>query len=373
MSFQPEQPFNDLPDLPPAAELETMAVLKRCIRARAALGELKQAGALIPNPSVLINTLPLLEARDSTEIENIVTTSDRLFRFAASEQRGDPATREALRYRKALAEGFASLESRPLCTATAVRICQIIKDAPLDVRKVPGTRLANATSGEVIYTPPEGEALLRDKLANWERFIHQQDALDPLVRLAVAHYQFEAIHPFTDGNGRTGRVLNSLFLIETGLLTLPILYLSRYMLQHRADYYRLLLGVTREQAWEAWLLFMLQGIEETALWTLNKITAIRGLMTHTIEYVQSALPMIYSRELLDLIFEQPYCRIANLVSAGIAQRQTASEYLKKLESIGVLRQEQVGREKLFIHSHLMQLLTEESNTFTPYPRTREES
>ncbi len=367
MPFQPNQPYNDLPDLPPDIELETAAVLKACIRARVALAELKQAGALIPNPAVLINTLPLLEARDSSEIENIVTTSDRLFRYAASEQARDPASREALRYRKALAEGFASLGERPLCTRTAVDICRIIKDAPLDVRKVPGVRLASAPGGAVIYTPPEGETLLRDKLANWERFLHRQDDLDPLVRLAVAHYQFEAIHPFTDGNGRTGRVLNSLLLVESGLLTLPILYLSRYILRHRSDYYRRLLEVTRDEGWEAWILFMLEGIEETARWTLNKIIALRALMAHTIDHVQRELPAIYSRELVDSIFEQPYCRIANLVEAGIARRQTASEYLRKLEAIGVLRQEPLGREKLFIHVRLMHLLTQEGNDFDPYP------
>ncbi|MBL3528954.1 MAG: Fic family protein [gamma proteobacterium endosymbiont of Lamellibrachia anaximandri] len=255
---------------------------------------------------------------------------------------------------------------------TAVRVCQIIKDAPLDIRKVPGTRLANARAGEVIYTPPEGESLLRDKLANWEQFLHQQDEIDPLVRLAVAHYQFEAIHPFTDGNGRTGRVLNSLFLIENGLLSLPILYLSRYILRHRSDYYRLLLDVTHEEYWEEWILFMLTGIEETAIWTLKKIAAVRALMAHSIEYVQAELPSIYTHELLDQLFEQPYCRISNLVEAGIAKRQTASEYLKKLVTIGVLREVKAGREKLFVHPRLIQLLTEDDNDFSPYNQGRRE-
>lgn len=366
MTFRPDQPYNSLPDLPPRVELETRAVLKQCIRARAALAELKQAGELIPNQTMLINTLPLLEARDSSKIENIVTTADRLFQYAANEQASDPATKEALRYRTALADGFASLEQRPLCTATAVKICQTIKGAPMDIRTVPGTRLANASTGVVIYTPPEGEALLRDKLANWEHFLHLQHELDPLVRLAVAHYQFEAIHPFTDGNGRTGRVINSLFLIESCLLTLPILYLSRYILHNRTDYYRLLLEVSQADNWEKWILFMLLGIEETAIWTRKKINAIRSLMSYTVEIVQAELPAIYSRELVEQLFEQPYCRIANLVDAGVAKRQTASEYLKKLCAIGVLKEVKAGREKLFVHPRLVGLLSSEANDVRPY-------
>ena len=366
MNFKPDQPFNALPDLPPQQELETRAVLKHCIPARAALAELKQAGELLPNQAVLINTLPLLEARDSSEIENIVTTADRLFEYAESGEAADPATKEALRYRTALAEGFANLRKRPLCTATAVKVCQTIKDTPLDIRKVPGTTLANAATGEVIYTPPEGESLLRDKLANWEQFLHDETDLDPLVRLAVSHYQFEAIHPFVDGNGRTGRVLNILFLIERGLLTLPILYLSRHIIQNKADYYRLLLDVTRNGEWEAWVLFMLQAVEETATWTCQKIAAIQALMKDTALYVKIALPNLYSRELVDVLFEQPYCRIGNLVDAGIAKRQTASEYLKKLCTVGVLEERKAGREKLFVHPKLIHLLTTDENEFPPY-------
>jgi Fic family protein len=234
------------------------------------------------------------------------------------------------------------------------------------VRRVPGTKLANAATGRVIYTPPEGESLLRDLLTNWERFLHAPAPLDPLVRMAVAHYQFEAIHPFTDGNGRTGRVLNSLFLVEQELLTLPVLYLSRYVIARKADYYRLLLAVTRDGAWEPWVLFVLAGVEETALWTTGKIAAVRSLATATTAHVRRGLPKIYTRELMDIIFSQPYCRIANLVESGIAQRQAAARYLKSLVGIGVLREETLGREKLFLHPKLMQLLTREANSFTAY-------
>jgi len=367
-AWHPDRPHNDLPPLPPALDLEPRAVLKQCVTARAALAELKQAAELIPNPAMLINTLPVLEARASSEIENIVTTADRLFRHLAADSGADPATHEALRYRRALLEGVKALKARPLTTRTAESICTQIKGVQMSVRKVPGTALANYATGEVVYTPPEGEARIRDLLANWERFLHDDSAIDPLVRMAAAHYQFEAIHPFTDGNGRTGRVLNSLFLVEQGLLALPILYLSRYIIANRADYYRLLLAVTRDGAWEPWLLYMLRAVEDTASWTTRKIGAIRRLASDTADDVRKKLPKIYSRELVDVIFEQPYCRIANLVDAKIAGRQAASRYLKALVSIGVLRERAFGREKLFVNPKLMNLLTRDGR---PTERGRE--
>ena len=363
--WRPAEPFNALPLLPPLAELETKTILKRCITARAALAELKQAAELIPNQAVLINTLPLLEAQASSEIENIITTTDRLFQYREMDDTADAATKEALRYSRALLDGFRSLQKRPLAKRTAEEICTLIKGAPMRVRKIPGTALARQ-SGEIVYTPPVGEDLLRSLLANWERFLHEATEIDPLVRMAVAHYQFEAIHPFTDGNGRTGRVLNSLFFISEGLLTLPILYLSRYIIQHKADYYRLLREVTQTDEWEGWVLFMLKGVEETAGWTVAKIAAIRKLQAHTVEYVRKTVPKIYSHELVNLIFELPYCRIQNLTELELAGRQTASVYLKELVRIGVLEEKAVGREKLFIHPKLMRLLTREANDFTAY-------
>jgi len=365
-SWQPDRPYNDLPRLPPVTELETKPVLKQCVTARAALAELKQAAELIPNPAMLINTLPLLEARASSEIENIVTTADQLFRHLQADAGADPATKEALRYRRALLEGVKALKTRPLTTRTAESICTQIKGVEMSVRKVPGTALANDATGRAVYTPPEGEARIRDLLANWERFLHEEETIDPLVRMAAAHYQFEAIHPFTDGNGRTGRVVNSLFLVEQGLLPLPILYLSRYIIANKADYYRLLLAVTRDGAWEPWLLYILRAVEDTAVWTTAKIGAVRKLAGDTTEYIRGKLPKIYSHELVDVIFEQPYCRIANLVDAKIAGRQAASRYLKALVSIGVLREQTFGREKLFVHPKLMTLLTRDRNTFESY-------
>lgn len=341
-------------------------MLKRCITARAALAELKQAAELIPNQTMLINTIPLLEAKDSSEIENIVTTTDKLFQHAQSDGQADAATKEALRYRSALQSGFLSLALRPLCTATAIEVCRTLKGVDMDIRRVPGTQLANDRTGEVIYTPPEGEAHLRDMLSNWERFLHNETDLDPLIRMAVGHYQFEAIHPFSDGNGRTGRIINILYLIQEELLTLPILYMSRHIIAHKNDYYRLLLDVTRYGAWEPWLLFMLQAVEETAHWTTQKIGAIRTLVEHTTAHVRQRLPKTYTRELIDVIFEQPYCRIGNLVEKGIAQRQAASRYLKDLAALGVLQEVSVGKEKIFIHPKLMQLLERDSNVFAPY-------
>lgn len=360
------RPWNALPGLPPKVDLETKVVLKQCVKSRAALAGLNQAAQLIPNPAMLINTLPLLEARASSEIENIVTTADKLFQHLQADAGADPATKEALRYRRALLQGVRELKSRPLATRTAETICSQIKGVEMAIRKVPGTALTNAATGAVVYTPPEGEQRIRDLLANWERFLHEEDAIDPLIRMAVAHYQFEAIHPFTDGNGRTGRVLNSLFLVEKGLLTLPILYLSRYIIAHKADYYRLLLDVTRQGAWEEWLVYVLQGVEETASWTIGKIGAVRKLSSDTTEYIRRKLPKIYSRELVDVIFEQPYCRISNLVEAGIAGRQAASRYLKALVAAGVLEERAAGKEKLFVHPKLMNLLIRDSNTVTAY-------
>ncbi len=366
--WQADRPHNQLPPLPPPQDLESRAILKACITARAALAELKQAAELIPNQAMLINTIPLLEAKDSSEIENIVTTTDKLFQHAQTggNAEADPATKEALRYRSALRQGYESLSERPLCTATAVEICRTLKAVDMDIRKTPGTQLINDRTGDIIYTPPEGEALLRDMLANWERFIHNEVDIDPLIRMAVAHYQFEAIHPFIDGNGRTGRVINILFLIQQDLLQLPILYLSRHIIQNKADYYRLLLAVTKEHDWETWILYMLKAVEETSLWTTGKIGGIRNLAEHTTTHVRQALPKIYSRELVDVIFEQPYCRISDLVTKGVAQRQAASRYLKELVAIGVLREVAFGKEKLFIHPKLMQLLSWDGNEFVKY-------
>ena len=367
--FEPIVPYNDLPELPPPLEvIESRPVLRKCIAARVALAELKQAAELIPNAAVLVNALPLLEAKASSEIENIVTTTDKLFEFAdIAEERADAATKEALRYRTALFEGTKMVRRGMLTMDQAIQICSTIKDVELDLRAGSGTQLSNRATGEVIYTPPVGQKLLHQKLENWQAFIHDATDIDPLVRMAVQHYQFEAIHPFADGNGRTGRILNILFLVEQGLLDSPILYLSRYIIREKADYYRLLLEVTRDQAWEPWILFMLDCVEDTCTWTTGKIKAIRDLMQYTSEHIQKTLPKIYSWELVSALFKQPYCRIANLVAANVAKRQTASVYLKQLCDIGVLQEHKSGRETLFVQPKYVSLLSAEGNNWTVYP------
>jgi Fic family protein len=369
MSFDPSVPYNDLPLLPPPLEsLETASVLKKCISARVALAELKQAAELIPNAAVLVNALPLLEAQASSEIENIVTTTDKLLEYVNTpEHRApDPATKEALRYRRALFEGVRKVQRGQLTIDAAIDVCRTIKDERLDLRSKPGTTLRNMATGGVVYTPPEGQAVIRKKLENWEEFLAARTDLDPLIRCAVQHYQFEAIHPFADGNGRTGRILNILFLVQQGLLDSPILYMSRYIIRNKADYYRLLLEVTTKQAWVPWISFMLDSIENTCVWTTEKIKAIRDLMRHTGDFIQRRAPKIYTWELVELLFKQPYCRIANVVDAGIAKRQTASVYLKTLADAGVLREINAGRESLFVHPKYIELLTGDENVWVFY-------
>lgn len=365
--FDPTKPFNDLPPLPPNVDIETKNIMRKCVAASRALAELKSASELIPNADVLINTIPLREARDSSAIENIVTTNDTLFRYAGLNELGaDPATKEALRYRRALWEGYQELLKRPLSTNVALRICQTIKNTNLNIRKTTGTTLANDKTGKIIYTPPIGETLLKDKLKNWEIFLHEYEEIDPLIKMAIAHYQFEAIHPFPDGNGRTGRVLNILYLIDKRLLDIPVLYLSRYIIENKDNYYSLLSKVTKDGEWEKWIIYMLDAVEQTAQWTTSKIRAIKDLMDHTLEYVSDTSPKIYRYELIELIFVQPYCRINYLTEAGIAKRQTASNYLKELCEIGVVEEFKSGRDKLFIHTKYLDLLIDDHHKFKSY-------
>jgi cell filamentation protein, protein adenylyltransferase len=369
MPFDPSTPYNELPLLPPPLErIETGPILKKCISARVALAELKQAAELIPNASVLVNALPLLEAQASSEIENIVTTTDKLLEYAEAPdtKAADPATKEALRYRRALFEGTRKVQTGKLTIDTAIDVCRTIKDDKIELRSKPGTTLRSSATGAVIYTPPVGKDVIREKLANWQEFLTAKNDIDPLIRCAVQHYQFEAIHPFPDGNGRTGRILNILYLVQQDLLDTPILYLSRYIIRNKGDYYRLLLEVTTKQNWAPWIIFMLDSIENTCGWTTEKIKSIRDLMRHTGEYIHRQLPKIYTWELVELLFKQPYCRIANVVDAGLAKRQTASVYLKSLTEIGVLKELNAGRESLFVHPKYIELLTGDENVWVFY-------
>jgi Fic family protein len=367
MSNNPLKPYNDLPLLPPRHDVETKTVLKACVGARAALAELRTAGDLIPDQRVLIHIIPLLEARGSSEIENIVTTNDELFRQASLEDgSADPATKEALRYRAALFEGFEAIKQRPITTATAIEIVRTLKGVNLDIRATPGTTLTNSHTGEVIYTPPEGAEHLRSLLANWERFLNEPTDLDPVVRMALLHYQFEAIHPFVDGNGRTGRVLNILCLVQDKLLDLPTLYLSRHILKTRGEYYRLLSQVTATGEWEPWVVYMLKAVEQTAIWTMLKIRSIRQQMDLATELVRTGAPKVYSRELVELLFTKPYCRIGDVVERGIAKRESASKYLKELVALGMLFEEKSGRDKVYMHKAYMELLSSDEHAVRPY-------
>ena len=352
MQFDRSQPYNDLPLLPPGVELETKAVLKQAITANRVLANLRGLAAQIPNQGVLINSIVLQEARLSSAIENIVTTNDELYRADAdADGKTDAHTKEVLRYRQALNHGFLALKTRPLSTNLFIEMVQIIKEMDFQVRKLPGTALKNAQA-EVVYTPPVGEQVIRDKLANLEQFIHADDDLDPLIKMAVMHYQFEAIHPFDDGNGRTGRILNLLFLVEKGLLDIPVLFLSRYIIANKTAYYEGLRGVTERREWENWLLFMLRAVESTAQQTFDQVTRIRAVMEQVREQVQQQAPAIYSKDLVEVIFRHPYTKIQFLVDANIAKRQTASAYLQTLAGLGFLRQSKHGREMYYINDAL---------------------
>ena len=358
MAYRNNEPYNDLPLLPPAAALETKAVLRRAITASRALAELKGAGNLIPNQAILINAIPLQEARLSSEIENIVTTQDALFRAAAAEPgRADPPTREVLRYRTALRQGYDALKTRNIDIDLIIEVCRALSDGSAALRDEEPILIEDVAAGAAVYTPPRGRARIVALLQNLVDFLDGPSDLDPLLRMAVAHYQFEAIHPFVDGNGRTGRILNILALVQAGLLEIPVLYLSRYIIHHKGEYYRRLRGVTENGDWEGWLLYMLAAVEETARWTTGRILAIRELFEATTERCRQELPgRVYSKELVELIFTQPYVKIRFLVDAGIAERQAASEYLQELEKLGILKSERRGREVIYRHLALLEAL-----------------
>jgi Fic family protein len=360
MPFDPLRPHNDLPLLPPREDIETKAVLKKAISAGRALAELKGLGETIPNQSILVNSIILQEAKASSEVENIITTNDALFRaFSAKTSQIDAATKEVLRYREALWEGFNALRQRALITTNLfVRIVQTIRGNEAGIRNTPGTKVSNAATGEVIFTPPEGEAVIRDKLENLEEYIHGEDTTDPLLKLAIIHYQFEAIHPFTDGNGRTGRIVNILYLVLKGLLDLPVLYLSKYIIEEKSEYYRLLRSVTAGGEWEPWIMYMLEAVEQTALHTREKILDIRDLMAEALQFAKENLPSrVYSKELIEILFRQPYTKGQFLVDAGIAERKTAASYLKEIENIGILQSRKIGKENLYLNVKLFEILS----------------
>jgi Fic family protein len=359
MSYSPDKPYNYLPPLPPEAAIETPVILKAAIAANRALAELKGKSETLPNPSILVNSIVLQEAKSSSEIENIVTTNDKLFTaLSADDSRADPQTKEVLRYRQALRKGAGVINEQPFSTGLFIELMRTIKETDEGIRNDHGTVIANPVTRNIIYTPPEGEDLIRNLLMNLEQYMNEADSTDPLIKMAVAHYQFEAIHPFNDGNGRTGRLLNILYLLKHDLLKYPVLYLSDAIISQKKEYYRLLREVTENQSWEPWILFMLNAVEDTSGKTMQRIGQILDLLNETLEQAKEILPArVYSKELIELLFEQPYCKVKFLVDRGIAKRQTASDYLHELEAAGIVKSKQAGRENLFLNVRLYEMFT----------------
>jgi Fic family protein len=356
--FDPQVPNNNLPPLPPEAEIESKAILRQLVRSRQNLAELKGYSSLLPNRDLIVNSIVLQEAKDSSEIENIVTTSDELYRAIASPSSNiDPRVKEVFKYRTALWKGYKLVSKHSLLTSNI--ICEVQEELEgnrTGFRKLPGTVLANEQTGQVYYTPPDNNSIIISLMTNLEKYINETDGTDPLVRMAIMHYQFEAIHPFYDGNGRTGRIANVLYLVSKDLLDTPFLYLSRYIIRNKNDYYRLLRNVTYEQKWEEWILFMLTAVEHISRETLDLSRSIIKLMDQTGEKISKAAPRIYSHELLSLLFSNVYIRIGHLVDAGLASRNIAASYLKKCESEGILKSLSSGREILYINKSLFKLL-----------------
>lgn len=354
--WTPNEPYNDLP-MPPVQALETREVLKFTTEARAALAALDQAVYRLPNPSILLNAVTLLEAQASSEIENIVTTTDELFQLASVDNaHANPATKETLRYRTALYAGIAELEARPVSTRTATKVCSSVNGRDMRTRDLPGTFIGDPFTNSVRYTPPSGPDLIADKLEDWERFVHGDHGLDPLVVMAAAHYQFEAIHPFPDGNGRTGRILNILMLIEAKLLREPVLYLSHFIIENKNEYYSLLLDVTKTSEWEKWILFVLRGVHSTAQMTLELIDEIQRLQSDFRNDMRENTGAGANSDVLDLLFERPYCRIVDVMDRCEVSRPTASKWLNELVSEHMLSSIKVGRDRLFINSRLLHIL-----------------
>ena len=355
--FNRKTPYNDLPLLPPKADLETKAVLLKVISASRALAQLNGALTNLPNPRLFLDTIHLQESKASSEIENIITTNDDLYKSVVADMKFDhPSTKEVLSYKEALWLGFERLEKRPFITTNlCVEIVQCIKQNTAGIRVTPGTTLSNP-NGEVIYTPPSGENVIREKLANLETFINEDQSLDPLIKMALLHYQFEAIHPFADGNGRTGRILLLLYLKLSNLLDIPAIYLSEYIIQHKQDYYLKLRAVTEQQDWEGFVLYMLDMVETTAKRGLLQLDKVTDLMTVTSKRIKQTLPKIYSKELIEILFKLPYTKRLFLIEAGLGTPKTVGNYLSDLEKEGFLKSVRVGKEKLYLNEGLMNIL-----------------
>lgn len=357
--FNKAEPFNDLPPLPPFAEFETKEVLTKTIKASRALAELNGAIRNLPNPSLFLGTLHLQEAKASSEIEQIITTNDDLYKAVVSDKKfNNSATKEVINYKEAIWLGLKRLEQKPfISTNLCVEIVQCIKQNEAGIRTTPGTTLTNG-KGEIIYTPPSGEKVIREKMANLESFINENNHIDPLIKLAISHYQFEAIHPFSDGNGRTGRILLLLQLKLEKLLDIPALFLSEYIIENKDKYYQGLRAVTENNDWSEFILYMLDMVEKTAVKGLNRLESIIKLMDKTGEEIKGLLPKVYSKDLIEVIFKLPYTKRQNLIDIGLGTPKTVGNYLIALEGKGFLKSVKVGKEKLYLNLALMNLLSE---------------
>ena len=358
LPYDPRVPWNALPELPPRTDLETPAILKTCIEARVALARVNALAESLPNRSILFHALPLQEARSSSEIENIVTTGDELYQALASGASADAAAKEVLRYREALWEGMEDLDRRPILDVRLFeRICSRIRGVDVRVRQG-RVAIGNPALGRVIYTPPDGAALGR-LLANLERFLAEQaDGVDPLIKMAVMHYQFEAIHPFSDGNGRTGRILNVLYLKTRGLLDAPIIYVSRYLMAHRSVYYRLLRAVTEQGDWQAWVRYILTAVEESATDAISRIRRIQTLAQQMTERAREATRAAKREGFMDILFKWPYCKIGIVQRELACSRLTAQRYLEEMTQLGALERIRQGREYYYINRGFIDVLSE---------------
>lgn len=353
-------PYQKLAKLPPPIEqIETIRILKHENLAIAALSELKGIAKLIPNQEMLINAIVIQESKDSSEIENIITSQDELYKaLTVNQTQYDLQVKEVIGYRSALNLGFNLIKKNGFISIN--NIIKIQKELILNnagIRKTPGTVLKNDQTGEIVYTPPQGKKEIEDLLTNFiKEYNNDKSNISPLTQLAILHYQFESIHPFYDGNGRTGRILNVLYLLLNNLLEIPILYLSSYITKNKAEYYRLLNHTNKTQKWEDWIIYMLKAVEQTSIETIDKITSIKNLLDKTINQVKELKPKIYKKELVELLFEQPYSKIDYVVKKLKVERKAASRYLKSLEEIKILKAQKIGRETIYVNIKLMKLL-----------------
>lgn len=359
------KPTYVIPKLPPPVTLETVPVLRALATANRALAELKGRAAVIPNQGILIDTLALQEAKASSEIENIVTTQDELFQADLFPEGPDSAAaKEVALYRDALKLGHERLiETGGLIPNNAIiDMYRLLKGRDDGFRATPGTALRSESTGDTVYVPPQDAREIEAHMSALERFINEDDScsLDPLIKMALIHHQFESIHPFPDGNGRIGRILNVLYLTRTGLLDIPILYLSRHITRTKNDYYRLLQSVREDDAWEAWLLYMLEAVARTAETTLHLIEGIREQMAEVKHRMREELPKIYSQDLLNNMFRHPYTRIEFVVADLGVTRQTAAKYLDTLAETGFVEKHQAGRSNYYINTALVRLFLDVS-------------